>query len=66
MSKKIFVLIDGGTLLGFYAEDNADVYLLDLDQDDINKSDSLEAFNEKIKEYKEVRVNSFQNLMEDW
>lgn len=65
MSKKIFVLIDGGTLLGFYAEDNADVYLLDLDQDDINKSDSLEAFNEKIKEYKEVRVNSFQNLMED-
>ena len=65
MNKKIFVLIDGGVLLGFYAEDDADVYLLDLDQDDINKSDSLEAFNKQIKEYKELAVNTFQNLMED-
>jgi hypothetical protein len=59
MSKRIYVLIDGGTLLGVYAEDNAEVYLLDLDQDDIDKSESLEHFNGDIKQCKELPINAF-------
>ena len=65
MNKKIYLLIEGGALLGVYAKEDLEIHLLDLDRDDINKSASLDAFNEQVEDYKHLSIAPFGDGIEE-